>query len=131
MEECEALGTELAIMVDGVFRCLGSVQHIKSRYGAGFTLLLRMADADSVNAAKVRIAETFPGAELKVRFESGCEGVICILHTNMVIVLFSLIMNLFGNCRKSTSFSCPMNFLEAPWSVGRNCLIHWNSWLHS
>ncbi|ETE60815.1 ATP-binding cassette sub-family A member 12, partial [Ophiophagus hannah] len=31
MEECEALCTRLAIMVNGHFQCLGSLQHIKSR----------------------------------------------------------------------------------------------------
>lgn len=31
MEECEALCTRLAIMVNGRFRCLGSVQHLKGR----------------------------------------------------------------------------------------------------
>ena len=29
MEECEALCTQLAIMVGGAFRCYGSTQHIK------------------------------------------------------------------------------------------------------
>jgi ATP-binding cassette subfamily A (ABC1) protein 3 len=33
MEEAEALSTRLAIMVNGVFKCLGSVQHVKSKYG--------------------------------------------------------------------------------------------------
>lgn len=33
MEECEALCTRMAIMVNGRFRCLGSVQHLKNRYG--------------------------------------------------------------------------------------------------
>ena len=32
MEECEALCTRLAIMVNGQFKCLGSTQHLKSRY---------------------------------------------------------------------------------------------------
>ena len=31
MEECEALCTRLAIMVNGEFKCLGSVQHLKSK----------------------------------------------------------------------------------------------------
>ena len=40
MEECETLCTRLAIMVAGRFRCLGSVQHLKSRYGGGYGLKL-------------------------------------------------------------------------------------------
>ncbi|KAI2662111.1 Phospholipid-transporting ATPase ABCA1 [Labeo rohita] len=31
MEECEALCTRMAIMVNGHFKCLGSIQHLKSR----------------------------------------------------------------------------------------------------
>lgn len=31
MEECEALCTRMAIMVNGRFKCLGSIQHLKSR----------------------------------------------------------------------------------------------------
>ncbi|KAG7263275.1 hypothetical protein CRUP_000329, partial [Coryphaenoides rupestris] len=30
MEECEALCTRMAIMVNGRFKCLGSIQHLKS-----------------------------------------------------------------------------------------------------
>ncbi|XP_045421289.1 ATP-binding cassette sub-family A member 13-like isoform X2 [Lemur catta] len=38
MEECEALCTRLAIMVNGSFKCLGSPQHIKNRFGDGYTI---------------------------------------------------------------------------------------------
>lgn len=38
MEECEALCTRLAIMVNGRFKCLGSIQHLKNKYGSGFYL---------------------------------------------------------------------------------------------
>jgi ABC-type multidrug transport system ATPase subunit len=43
MEECEALCTRLAIMVNGTFKCHGSIQHLKSRFGSGYTLTLRCA----------------------------------------------------------------------------------------
>lgn len=42
MEECEALCTRLAIMVNGQFRCLGSIQHLKNKYGAGYTVTLKV-----------------------------------------------------------------------------------------
>ena len=32
MEECEALCTRLAIMVNGRFKCLGGIQHLKNKY---------------------------------------------------------------------------------------------------
>jgi len=32
----------LVIMVNGKFKCLGSIQHLKSKYGQGFTLVLKI-----------------------------------------------------------------------------------------
>ncbi|XP_046387973.1 ATP-binding cassette sub-family A member 7-like isoform X2 [Ischnura elegans] len=40
MEECEALCSRLTIMVNGRFRCLGSVQHLKDKFGSGYTLIV-------------------------------------------------------------------------------------------
>ncbi|VDO19885.1 unnamed protein product [Heligmosomoides polygyrus] len=65
MDECEALCTELAIMVSGRFKCYGSCQHIKSRYGAGFTLLIRMRRCEDVDVVKTAVSRNFPGAILK------------------------------------------------------------------
>ena len=42
MEECEALCTRLAIMVNGQFKCLGSTQHLKNKFGEGYTLLAKV-----------------------------------------------------------------------------------------
>lgn len=43
MEECEALCTRLAVMVNGQFKCLGSPQHLKSRFGEGYFLIARVS----------------------------------------------------------------------------------------
>jgi ATP-binding cassette subfamily A (ABC1) protein 3 len=42
MEECEALCTRLAIMVNGEFKSLGSAQHLKNKFGKGYTVSLCM-----------------------------------------------------------------------------------------
>eukprot|EP00931_Biecheleriopsis_adriatica_P026503 TRINITY_DN16131_c0_g1_i3.p1 TRINITY_DN16131_c0_g1~~TRINITY_DN16131_c0_g1_i3.p1 ORF type:complete len:1463 (-),score=263.39 TRINITY_DN16131_c0_g1_i3:88-4389(-) len=42
MDEAEALCSRIAIQVDGWFRCLGSAQQIKSRYGQGLELNIRL-----------------------------------------------------------------------------------------
>ena len=42
MEECEALCTRLVIMVNGKFKCIGSIQHLKSRFGQGYTVMLKI-----------------------------------------------------------------------------------------
>jgi ATP-binding cassette subfamily A (ABC1) protein 3 len=41
MEECEALCTRLAIMVNGEFKSLGSAQHLKNKFGEGLTLVVK------------------------------------------------------------------------------------------
>lgn len=43
MEECEALCTKIGILAAGSLTCLGTVQHLKTRYGAGYSLELRYA----------------------------------------------------------------------------------------
>ncbi|XP_059244429.1 phospholipid-transporting ATPase ABCA7 isoform X3 [Mustela nigripes] len=64
LEECEALCTRLAVMVNGRFRCLGSTQHLKNRFGAGHTLTLRVPAARSESALAL-VGTAFPGAELR------------------------------------------------------------------
>jgi ABC-type multidrug transport system ATPase subunit len=41
MDESEALCTRLGIMVNGQFKCLGSVQNLKSKFGKGYSLILK------------------------------------------------------------------------------------------
>jgi len=41
LEEADALCTRLAIMIKGVVRCIGSVQHLKNKYGAGYVLEIK------------------------------------------------------------------------------------------
>ena len=42
MDECEALCTKLAIMVNGEFKCFGSVQHLKNAFSKGYTLTIKV-----------------------------------------------------------------------------------------
>ena len=43
MDETEALCTKIGIMVNGELKCFGSLQHLKRRYGDGYTLLVKIA----------------------------------------------------------------------------------------
>ncbi|XP_065811834.1 phospholipid-transporting ATPase ABCA1 isoform X1 [Labrus bergylta] len=73
MEECEALCTRMAIMVNGRFQCLGSVQHLKNRFGDGYTIILRLLDGnpdpDSC-PVDAYLRKAFPSAELKERHQN-------------------------------------------------------------
>ena len=42
MEEAEALSTRLGIMVQGNFRCMGTPQHIKNKFGEGYELEVKI-----------------------------------------------------------------------------------------
>uniref|UniRef100_A0A8C9TPQ4 P-type phospholipid transporter n=1 Tax=Scleropages formosus TaxID=113540 RepID=A0A8C9TPQ4_SCLFO len=71
MEECEALCTRMAIMVNGRFRCLGSVQHLKNRFGDGYTIILRMLEpTEEPCPVDVFIRTSFPAIELKERHQN-------------------------------------------------------------
>ncbi|XP_026750211.2 phospholipid-transporting ATPase ABCA3-like [Galleria mellonella] len=74
MEECEALCSRLTIMVNGRFYCLGPLQHLKSKFSQGYTLVIkcregpnREADIQNVNQFIVenfrdaKLAETYLG----------------------------------------------------------------------
>lgn len=87
MEECEALCTRLAIMVNGNFKCLGSTQHLKNKFAEGFTLQIKVGAspvssghsrtlsitsmdslANSINPTKEFVSTSFPGAILREEY---------------------------------------------------------------
>ncbi|KAG1652005.1 ATP-binding cassette sub-family A member 3 [Nymphon striatum] len=47
MEECEALCGRLVIMVNGECCCLGSPQHLKSKFSEGYTVLVKLEEDDT------------------------------------------------------------------------------------
>ncbi|EGZ11630.1 lipid exporter ABCA1 family [Phytophthora sojae] len=78
MEECEALCTRVGIMVGGRLRCLGSVQHLKHRFGDGLMLELKLMGTPT-HDIDARVASvfggsasttTFPRAELRAKCEA-------------------------------------------------------------
>ncbi|XP_035878364.1 ATP-binding cassette sub-family A member 2 isoform X3 [Phyllostomus discolor] len=67
MEECEALCTRLAIMVNGRLRCLGSIQHLKNRFGDGYMITVRTRSSQNVKDVVRFFNRNFPEAVLKER----------------------------------------------------------------
>lgn len=68
MEECEALCTRLAIMVQGQFKCLGSPQHLKSKFGSGYSLRAKVrsdGQHEALQEFKAFVDLTFPGSVLE------------------------------------------------------------------
>ncbi|XP_026178352.1 ATP-binding cassette sub-family A member 2 isoform X2 [Mastacembelus armatus] len=65
MEECEALCTRLGIMVNGRFKCLGSIQHLKNRFGDGYMITVRTKSSSNVKEVVRFFNRNFPEAVLK------------------------------------------------------------------
>ena len=42
MEEAEALASKLGIMVQGSFKCVGTTNHIREKYGSGYEVELNL-----------------------------------------------------------------------------------------
>ena len=43
MEECEVLCSRMGIMVNGAMKCIGTSQHLKSKFGQGYEVQIRCA----------------------------------------------------------------------------------------
>uniref|UniRef100_A0A182MJU0 ABC transporter domain-containing protein n=1 Tax=Anopheles culicifacies TaxID=139723 RepID=A0A182MJU0_9DIPT len=71
MEECEALCTRLAIMVNGEFKCLGSTQHLKNKFSEGFLLTVKTkrTEPDAAERVKSFVTSQFTGAVLKEEYQ--------------------------------------------------------------
>lgn len=62
MEECEALCTRLVIMINGQFKCIGSPQHLKAKFGNGYKLAIRLRDNTKSDKLLQFMTEAFPSS---------------------------------------------------------------------
>lgn len=68
MEESEALCTKLGIMVNGQFECFGNPQHLKGKYGKGYSLIVKCKERQGITqSVETFIESNIPGAVLKER----------------------------------------------------------------
>ncbi|NXH41285.1 ABCA1 protein, partial [Dicaeum eximium] len=96
MEECEALCTRMAIMVNGRFRCLGSVQHLKNRFGDGYTVVVR-AGGPGPAAVQTLLQQHFPGIVLREQ-HGGLLQYHLPAHVTSLATIFSLLATHRGPC---------------------------------
>jgi len=62
MEECEALCSRVGIMVNGQLACLGSLEHLKHKFGRGYFVEIA-TDEHRVEDVRRFVQELFQGAE--------------------------------------------------------------------
>ncbi|XP_074871096.1 cholesterol transporter ABCA5 isoform X2 [Carettochelys insculpta] len=73
MEEAEAVCDRVAILVSGQLRCIGSVQHLKSKFGRGYFLEMKLketAGAQQMEFLHRQILHIFPNASRQESFAS-------------------------------------------------------------
>ncbi|KAM4664971.1 ABC-type organic anion transporter ABCA8-like [Discoglossus pictus] len=70
MEEAEAVCDRVAIMVSGKLRCIGSIQQLKSKFGKGYLLEIKVKDSQQVDVIHNEIIRLFPQAARQDRFSS-------------------------------------------------------------
>uniref|UniRef100_A0A6Q2X408 ABC transporter domain-containing protein n=1 Tax=Esox lucius TaxID=8010 RepID=A0A6Q2X408_ESOLU len=72
MEEAEAVCDRVAIMVSGRLRCIGSIQHLKGKYGRGYSLEIKLreelAGLQPVTVLHNEILQIFPHAARQESF---------------------------------------------------------------
>ncbi|KAK7595383.1 hypothetical protein V9T40_013208 [Parthenolecanium corni] len=73
MEEVDALCSKVGILVNGKLRCIGSTQHLKNLYGAGYTLEIKIKSDDNPmldkeHRVKEFVNDNFPMATLEETF---------------------------------------------------------------
>ncbi|KAB1265902.1 ATP-binding cassette sub-family A member 9 [Camelus dromedarius] len=70
MAEAEAVCDRVAIMVSGRLRCVGSIQHLKSKFGKDYLLEMKVKTLARVESLHGEILRVFPHAARQERFSS-------------------------------------------------------------
>lgn len=137
MEECEALCTRLAIMVNGHFKCLGSIQHLKNRFGEGYCITARTKGA-SHDAISAWFHRVFHNATLKeqhfnmLQYELKSENIsLAYVFCQMEQALRELPIEEYSVCQ-NTLDNVFINFVKqqsergrepGSWSAGKRSLV--------
>ncbi|XP_062920691.1 retinal-specific phospholipid-transporting ATPase ABCA4 [Mobula hypostoma] len=95
MEECEALCTRLAIMVNGQFKCLGTIQHLKYKFGDGYVVTLKIKSSTpgaspDLNAVETFIKSNFPDS---LQIEKHHNTIQYQLSSSSLAKIFQLLMS--------------------------------------
>ena len=86
MEECEALCTRLVVMVNGQLKCIGSIQHLKSRYGRGYTLMMKIGSSPSNHRIQQQAETIYDGSTSN----GTTNGSFCLVQILFLFSFFSL-----------------------------------------
>lgn len=74
MEECEALCPRIGIMANGKLSCLGSAQHLKTRFGQGFQVEIKTKNVDRTDDDFIEVHSKIIESSGKVAAEAAETG---------------------------------------------------------
>lgn len=110
MEECEVLCSSIAIMVNGCFRCLGSTQHLKNRFGDGYTIKIRLKSSNHSTLDQSVLASFSSHFVLKERHINNLHYEIAEQHVSLKDI-FANLESLLDN-ELITDYSVTQNTLD-------------------
>uniref|UniRef100_A0A452T9Y7 ATP binding cassette subfamily A member 8 n=1 Tax=Ursus maritimus TaxID=29073 RepID=A0A452T9Y7_URSMA len=70
MAEAEAVCDRVAIMVSGKLRCIGSIQHLKSKFGKNYLLEMKVKTPEQRESLHQEVLRVFPQAARQERYSS-------------------------------------------------------------
>jgi len=75
MQECESLCQRIAIMVSGQLRCLGPSQHLRGKYGQGYTIIVKfkrdkIEDGQYLEEVRSHLMTAIPSASFTDQHET-------------------------------------------------------------
>lgn len=68
LAEAEALCDRIAILVSGKLRCIGSIQHLKRKFGKDYILKIKVKETSQLNSVNSEILKLFPQAIQQERY---------------------------------------------------------------
>ena len=93
MEEAEALCTRLVIMVNGQFKCLGSPQYLKAKFGRGYLLKLRLNNEAEKSKLFKFMSKNFPKSSVQYSQKNYFEFLLPFLSTKLSLLFQKLEKN--------------------------------------
>uniref|UniRef100_UPI00398EA350 retinal-specific phospholipid-transporting ATPase ABCA4 isoform X2 n=1 Tax=Pristiophorus japonicus TaxID=55135 RepID=UPI00398EA350 len=133
MEECEALCTRLAIMVNGQFKCLGTIQHLKYKFGDGYVVTLKIkatqpGASPDLNAAEAFVKSNFPNS---LQIEKHHNTIQYQLSSTSLAKIFQLLISNKDQLRvddysvsQTTLDQVFVNFAKQQTAEGENLALH-------
>ena len=70
MSECEALCTRIGIMKEGRLQCIGSPQHLKTKYGQGYVMKFYLTPSQDHEPLLREVEKRLPNSRLKNQHQS-------------------------------------------------------------